>query len=210
MNKAQQKVDQEAMLALQTHGLGRGQQAPTLHLSATNGIKQQAGGLQERYTRSPVIPVSNVAESAFKNREPATSKYPLSRTWEQLLPNLGGQDPYTWSLNTLNQISRETGAFISGLEADATTLQIWGTTAQAEHARVALAVLEKQMRRNRQEGRKGDNRWSKVNALDGRAEHRDERRARGEELLREQRNLVAAADCDFEVIPVLLQLHGRS
>ena len=208
MSKDYRNAERASKLASQTHGIGRGQQAPTLHLSATNGINHQAGGLQERYTRSPVFPVGNVAESAFKRGEPATIKYTLSRTWEQLLPNLGGRDAYTWSINSLNQISRETGAFIGGLEVDATTLQIWGPTAQAEHARVALGVLEKQMRRDRQEGKRGDNRWSKVNALDGRAEHRDERQARAEELLREQRNLVASTNCDFEVSPAVLQLHG--
>ncbi len=82
---------------------------------------------------------------------------------------------------------------------DCCKIGIWGNPEQVANARAELESFEKSLRSEHLERRKNLGSWAKVSALDGRKEHREERKAQVDEVVERHLKMALSADFDFEV-----------
>ena len=77
--------------------------------------------------------------------------------------------------------------------------RIWGDSDQVTFARAGLAEFERSVRNEHMEQKKDLGKWQKISALDARKEHREERKAKVEELIAQHGKLESSAEHKFEV-----------
>lgn len=77
--------------------------------------------------------------------------------------------------------------------------EIWGDSTQVTYACNGLEEFEKSIHKELAEKRRDFGRWERINALDGRKEHREERKAKIEEIVAQHGKLESSAGHDFEV-----------
>ena len=85
---------------------------------------------------------------------------------------------------------------------------IWGDSTQVVYARAGLEEFERSIRKEHAEKRKDLGKWERINALDARKEHREERRTKVDEMVAQRGKLESSAEYDFEVGS--LALHRRA
>lgn len=133
-----------------------------------------------------------------------------------------GEKTRLWARDELNRLSRQTSTFIATpRDGDNTVLGhsavifgppnshqvlIWGDYTQVAYAQAGLKEFEKSIRKEHAEKRKDFLKWEKVNALDARKEHREERKAKFEEIVAQHGKLESSADYDFEVSVLALRI----
>ena len=136
-----------------------------------------------------------------------------------------GDKTRLWVRDELNRLSRQTSTFIATpRDGDNTVLGhsavifgppnshqvlIWGDCTQVAYAQAGLKEFEKSIRKEYAEKRKDLLKWERINALDARKEHREERKAKFEEIIAQHGKLESSADYDFEV-KALLTLRIRA
>jgi hypothetical protein len=76
---------------------------------------------------------------------------------------------------------------------------IWGDTTQVAYARAGLEEFERSIRKEHAEKRRDVGKWEKINALDARKEHREERKAKVDQIVAQHGKLGPSAEYDFEV-----------
>lgn len=76
---------------------------------------------------------------------------------------------------------------------------IWGDSTQVAYARAALQEFEKSIQKELTEKRKDLGKWEKITALDGRKEHREERKTKVDQIVAQHVRLESSAEYDFEV-----------
>lgn len=76
---------------------------------------------------------------------------------------------------------------------------IWGDRSQIAYARAGLEEFERLIRKEHAEKRKDIYKWERINALDGRKEHREERKAKVDEIVAQHARLESSAEYNFEV-----------
>ena len=110
----------------------------------------------------------------------------------------------------MNRLSRQTSTFIATpRDGDNTVLGhsavifgppnshqvlIWGDYTQVAYAQAGLKEFEKSIRKEHAEKRKDFLKWEKVNALDARKEHREERKAKFEEIVAQHGKLESSGE----------------
>jgi hypothetical protein len=135
-----------------------------------------------------------------------------------------GDKTRLWVRDELNRLSRQTSTFIATpLDGGNTVLDhsavildpansyqalIWGDHTQVAYAQAGLEEFEKSIRKEYAEKRKDLLKWERINALDARKEHREERKAKFEEIIAQQGKLESSADYDFEVSLVPLRIRA--
>jgi hypothetical protein len=86
--------------------------------------------------------------------------------------------------------------------------QIWGDSTQVGYARAALEEFEKSIQKEHNEKRKDLGKWERINALDGRKEHREERKAKVDQIVAQHVQLESSAEYNFEVGFVAVRLQN--
>jgi hypothetical protein len=76
---------------------------------------------------------------------------------------------------------------------------IWGESNQIAYACTGLEEFEKSIRKEHAEKRKDIGKWERINALDGRKEHREERKAKVDEIVAQHARLESSVEYNFEV-----------
>ena len=75
---------------------------------------------------------------------------------------------------------------------------IWGDITQVAYAHAGLEEFERSIRKEHAEKRRDLGKWEKINALDARKEHREERKAKIDEIVAQHGKLGPSAEYDFE------------
>jgi hypothetical protein len=135
-----------------------------------------------------------------------------------------GDKTRRWVRDELNRLSRQTSTFIATPpDGDNTVLRhsavilgpansyqalIWGDRTQVAYAQAGLEEFEKSIRKEYAEKRKDLLKWERINALDARKEHREERKAKFEEIVAQYGKLESSADYDFEVSLLTLRIRA--
>jgi hypothetical protein len=135
-----------------------------------------------------------------------------------------GDKTRLWVRDELNRLSRQTSTFIATPpDGDNTVLGhsaiilgpansyqalIWGDHTQVAYAQAGLEEFEKSIRKEYAEKRKDLLKWERINALDARKEHREERKAKFEEIIAQHGKLESSADYDFEVSLLTLRVRA--
>jgi hypothetical protein len=76
---------------------------------------------------------------------------------------------------------------------------IWGDSSQIAYARHGLEEFERSIRKEHAEKRRDIGRWERINALDGRKEHREERKAKVDKIVAQHARLESFTEYNFEV-----------
>jgi len=140
------------------------------------------------------VPVENASSLRCRQGEGEDGQYELSITWRMLLRSIRDDNgsPSRVARDRLDEICRNTEAYIATPDENTTRILIWGTEEQVARARSALEYFEKDIRALGV--RPSREHWVKMQALDGRAEHRLERQSK----LREVNDLFRAAGAEVE------------